>query len=210
MTHQEFIFSHLSSFGVYSKQMEAMRAAEQEPTGLSFSEVVTLHQRGVYTYLLRLTRNPHDAQDLFQETFLKACRAYASLPSQADHKTWLLRIATNLAKNYFRDRKRHGRVIVSNEQLCSPEVEHYPHKADGAEATVSSQETARILLVAIDALPFRQRAAFLQRKFEGLSYEAIAANLGCSGETARAHVYQALRKIRLSLDQANSLERGMQ
>ncbi len=186
-----------------------MRVQGQEPRRLFFNEVVTLYQRGVYTYLLRLTYNPHDTQDLFQETFLKACRAYASLPSKADYKAWLFRIATNLAKNYFRNRKRHGRIIVSNEQLYRPEVEHYPHKADGAEAAVISRETARTLLMAIDALPFRQRAAFLQRKFEGLSYGAIAANLGCSGETARAHVYQALRKIRLLLDQHNNVERGI-
>lgn len=185
-----------------------MKAVGQEPVGLSFSEAVTLHQRGVYTYLLRLTHNPHDAQDLFQETFLKACRAYASLPPEVDHKAWLLRIATNLAKNYFRDRKRHGRVIVNEEQICSPEAEPHTHKVDGAEATLISQETTRILLAVIDALPFRQRSAFLQRKFEGFSYEAIAANLGCSGETARAHVYQALRKIRLLLDQHSSIERG--
>ena len=185
-----------------------MRAAEQEPTGLAFSEVVTLHQQGIYTYLLRLTHNPHDAQDLFQETFLKACRAYASLSPQADHKAWLFRIATNLAKNYFRDGKRRGRVIVSNKQLYGPEVECYPHKAAGAEAAVISQETIRIVLAAIEALPFRQRAAFLQRKFEGLSYETIAANLGCSGQTARAHVYQALRKIRLWLDQHSSGKKG--
>jgi len=185
-----------------------MRVVGQEPGGLSFSEVVTRHQREVYTYLLRLTRKPHDTQDLFQETFLRACRAYASLPAGADYKAWLLRIATNLAKNYFRDCQRHGRVIVSNERLCSPEVEYHTHTADGAEAAIVSQETTRILLAAIDALPFKQRAAFLQRKFEGLGYEAIAVNLGCSSETARAHVYQALRKLRLSLDQRSSIAKG--
>lgn len=61
------------------------------------------------------------------------------------------------------------------------------------------RETAHTLMAAIDALPFRQRAALVQRQFEGLDYQTIAANLACSPEAARAHVYQALRKLRLSL-----------
>ncbi len=69
-----------------------------------------------------------------------------------------------------------------------------------------SRETAQTLLATIDTLPFRQRTALIQRQFEGLEYDAIAANLECSAESARAHVYQALRKLRfaLSADQQQS------
>jgi RNA polymerase sigma-70 factor (ECF subfamily) len=67
-----------------------------------------------------------------------------------------------------------------------------------------SRETAHTLLTAIDALPFRQRVALVQRQFEGLDYPAIAANLGCSQDSARAHVYQALRKLRLTLDHSTT------
>ena len=67
-----------------------------------------------------------------------------------------------------------------------------------------SRETARTLLTSIEALPFHQRAALIQRQFEGLDYHTIATNLGCSLESARAHVYQALRKLRLSLEHSDS------
>jgi RNA polymerase sigma-70 factor (ECF subfamily) len=70
------------------------------------------------------------------------------------------------------------------------------------EGVMISHEIAHTLLTAIDALPFRQRVAFIQRQFEGLDYSAIAARLGCSRDSARAHVYQALRKLRLALDQS--------
>jgi RNA polymerase sigma-70 factor (ECF subfamily) len=69
-----------------------------------------------------------------------------------------------------------------------------------------SRETAHTLLTAIDALPFHQRAALVQRQFEGLDYPTIAINLGCSQDSARAHVYQALRKLRLALERGTRSE----
>jgi len=85
--------------------MLAMSAEQQQDERLSFAEVITLHQQAVYSYLLRFTRNLHDAQDLFQETFLRAHRAYPALPTDADLRAWLMRIAVNLSKNYVRDRQ---------------------------------------------------------------------------------------------------------
>jgi len=176
-----------------------MHVAQQQDERLSFVEVVTLHQKVVYGYLLRFTRSPHDAQDLFQETFLRAHQAYTALPADADHRAWLMRIAINLSKNYVRDRQRRSRVLVGESD------EHTMNGMSPAQATIDteetmiSRETAHALITAIEALPFRQRAALVQRQFEGLDYQAIADNLECSPESARAHVYQALRKLRLSL-----------
>lgn len=180
--------------------MSALRQQDERPP---FTEVVTLHQRAVYGYLLRFTHNLHDAQDLFQETFLRAHRAYPALPADADLRAWLLRIAINLTKNYVRDRQRRAKVLVDEAQ---------GHDADGiltgeagtdTENTMIAHETARTLLTTIEALPFHQRSALVQRQFAGLDYSTIALNLGCSQESARAHVYQALRKLRLALELAD-------
>jgi len=97
----------------------AVSAARRQDERLSFAQVVTLHQKAVYGYLLRFTRNSHDAQDLFQDTFLRAQRAYAALPADADLHAWLMRIAINLSKNYARDRQRRGRVLVDEEEAYS-------------------------------------------------------------------------------------------
>ena len=77
---------------------------------------------------------------------------------------------------------------------------------DGAdvEETVIANETTQTLRAAIETLPFRQRAAFVQRQFEGLDYQVIASNLECSQDSARAHVYQALRKLRLVVARHNA------
>ena len=66
---------------------------------------------------------------------------------------------------------------------------------------MAANETTQTVLAAIETLPFRQRTALVQRQFEGLDYRVIASNLACSQETARAHVYQALRKLRLALQE---------
>src|SRR2546427_4361658 len=94
----------------------AVSAARRQDERLSFAQVVTLHQKAVYGYLLRFTRNPHDAQDLFQETFLRAHRAYAALPADANLRAWLMRIAVNLTKNYVRDRQRRAKVLVDEDK----------------------------------------------------------------------------------------------
>jgi len=182
----------------------AMSAVRQQEERLTFAEVVTLHQGAVYRYLLRFTRNPQDAQDLFQDTFLRAYRAYAALPTEANVRAWLMRIAINLTKNYVRDRLRHRRVIVESADSDSPYGQPEGVAQLDTEGEMLSRETAHTLLTAIDALPFRQRVALVQRQFEGLDYPTIAANLGCSQDSARAHVYQALRKLRLALDHSIS------
>ena len=156
-----------------------------------FGEIVDLHQRAVYRYLVRCTGNSDDAQELFQETFLRAYRAYADLPTDANHRAWLFRIATNLVKNYIRGRQRYRKVFVADAPLPSPG----PHPAT-PEQTVHSRETARVVLNALRALPFKQRTALIQRQLEGFAYREIAENLACSEDSARAHVYQALKKLR--------------
>ena len=191
----------------------AMSAVQQQSERLAFYEVVTLHQKTIYGYLLRFTHNVHDAQDLFQDTFLRAYRVYTALPTDADLRAWLMRIAVNLSKNYLRDRRRRGRVMVDEDYQQNVDGALFAEKSTDTEKTMISRETARTLLVTIDTLPFRQRAALIQRQFEGLDYSVIATNLGCSPESARAHVYQALRKLRLSLsssDDAQSFIHGRQ
>ena len=177
---------------------------------------MTLHQQAVYGYLLRFTRDPHDAQDLFQETFLRAYRAYTGLQNTQDahpqqdeqneinYRAWLMRIAINLSKNYARDRQRRSRVLVATDQEEAESNAFPVGNETDVEETVIANETTQTLLTAIETLPFHQRAALVQRQFEGLDYHIIASNLECSQDSARAHVYQALRKLRLAVARHNA------
>lgn len=185
-----------------------MTLSDQQPTTkkYDFHEIIDRHQRAIYRYLVRCTGNIDDAQELFQDTFLRAHRAYVGLSADANHQAWLFRIATNLVKNYIRSRERRRKVFVDG---AAPAASHSTSSnTSNAEDDLQLQETAHILLKALQALPFRQRTALIQRQFEGLDYRLIAENLECSEDTARAHVYQALRKLRIRWHQMMNDENG--
>ena len=183
-----------------------MTLSNRQPTTkkYDFHEIIDLHQRAIYRYLVRCTGNIDDAQELFQDTFLRAHRAYVGLSADANHQAWLFRIATNLVNNYIRSRERRRKVFLDGAVLAvSHSTSSNSSNSSDAEDALQLQETTHILLKALQALPFRQRTALIQRQFEGLDYRLIAENLECSEDTARAHVYQALRKLRIRWHQMN-------
>lgn len=160
----------------------------------AFDTVVSAHHAEIYRYLQRAIGRTGDADDISQETFLRAFRAYGSLPRDANVRAWLFSIATNLAKNYFRAESRRRKAYEEVRASARETV------GSVAEAEVVSRETGELVEGIVQRLPLKQRLAFTQRKIHGLDYEAIGRSLGCSAESARAHVFQAVRKIRQALD----------
>ena len=159
-----------------------------------FEAVVTAYHGEIYRYLRRMGRRASEADDLSQETFLRAYRAWRALEPEANVRAWLFTIATNLSRNHYRGQKRR--------RLAYAAVSATASEADGAgpdRMTISRETGARVEAI-VAQLPLKQRLAFIQRKIHGLEYDAIGASLQCSAETARAHVFQALRKIRRGLD----------
>jgi RNA polymerase sigma-70 factor (ECF subfamily) len=160
----------------------------------SFEALMAEHHGEIYRYLLRATGRRPDADDLCQETFLRAFRAHRSLPPGANARAWLFAIATNLSKNHYRSQSRRRRAYAA--------VSWTAPSTDGAgpdRATIAVETTSRVEAI-VERLPLKQRLAFVQRKLHGLEYDVIGANLGCSPDSARAHVFQALRKIRQGLE----------
>jgi RNA polymerase sigma-70 factor (ECF subfamily) len=159
-----------------------------------FEAVVAAHHAEIHRYLVRATSRPGDADDLSQETFVRAYRAYRTLPPDANVRAWLFAIATNLCRNHFRAEGRRRQAMVKAAASASERGPSWPE----GEA-IANQASARIDRIVI-ALPLKQRLAFTMRKVHELDYEAIGESLDCSAESARAHVFQALRKIRRGLD----------
>jgi RNA polymerase sigma-70 factor, ECF subfamily len=159
-----------------------------------FEAVVAAHHAEIHRYLVRATSRPGDADDLSQETFVRAYRAYRTLPPDANVRAWLFAIATNLCRNHFRAEGRRRQAMVKAAAGASERGPSWPE----GEA-IANQASARIDRIVI-ALPLKQRLAFTMRKVHELDYDAIGESLDCSTESARAHVFQALRKIRRGLD----------
>lgn len=144
----------------------------------TFDELVDAHGREIYAYALRLSGDRDDADDLFQETFLAAFRAFGR--TRDEHlRAWLYRIATNKAIDV---RRRAARTVrLEDLALATP-------ARDGV--------TTADLAVAIRALPAGERAAFVLRRVQDLSYGEVARVLECTEDAARQRVSQATRKVK--------------
>jgi RNA polymerase sigma-70 factor, ECF subfamily len=155
-----------------------------------FEDAVASLERDLMRFLLRTTRDREDSLDLFQETWLRAYRAYPSLRSADGLRPWIFHIAANLCRNRARDRMRRARVIASDG--------HDPAASTPRVTVASSSSPDRVLglKAAIAKLPDKQGKALMMRKIEGREYREIAAALECSADSARASVYQALRKLK--------------
>jgi len=155
-----------------------------------FEEAMRSLERSIMRFLLHATGDREDSLDLFQETWLRAYRAYPTLKSKDGLKPWVFRIAVNLCRNRARDRMRRARVISS----------------DGHDFAALSERAASSRRGSLDGLlglkrelarlPGKQGQALMMRKFAGLEYDEIATALQCSPESARASVYQALKKLK--------------
>lgn len=158
-----------------------------------FEDAVKSMEREIMRFLVRSTGDRDDAMDLFQETWLRAYRAYPTLQSEDGLRPWIFRIASNLCRNRARDRMRRGRVI-SNES-ADGDGESIERRA--AHHLNGGPEGALHLKRSIARLPGKQGQALMMRKFAGLEYAEIGTALNCSAESARACVYQALKKLRI-------------
>ena len=159
-----------------------------------FETIVATHHGEIYRYLRRLSWRAAEADDLSQETFLRAYRARERLTPDANVRAWLFTIATNVFRNHVRSERRR-RAAHDTVQATRRDRD-----LDGPEAQAVAGEVRSLTEAAIRTLPMKQRLAFTLRTLHDLDYELIGQSLDCSAESARAHVFQALRKIRISLN----------
>lgn len=152
---------------------------------LPFDELLRRHEREILRYLLRLSGNRDEAADLFQETWLRAYRAYPTLKPDSAPRAWLHAIAVNLWHNRARDGARRHRAM-------SAAASNSARQASGESDGYASVRLRELLA----ALPARQRKALQLRHFAGLSYAEIAGVMGGTQQSARANVSQAMKKLR--------------
>ena len=166
---------------------------------IRFEDLIEAHHDEIHRYLWRwaLTSSgpdpEADAQDLTQETFLRAFNAFDRLRPGSNHRAWLYKIATNCARSAWR---KAARVPTAPESVID--------RLAGASGPTPEQHMVDrgrdlILRRALAELPAKQQAAVTLRHLQGLDYPAIAAALECSEDSARANVYQGLKKLRQSL-----------
>ena len=165
----------------------------------AFRGLVDRHSRAVYRLAHRMTGNPQDAEDVVQETFLKAYRQLGRFESRANFGTWLHRIAVNCSIDLIRGRKHQemGHDANDLETLDSGDDQRVD---PSPERLMLSTEVQERVGRAMEGLTAMERAAFVLRHFEGQSIEEISGALGLKANAAKHSIFRAVRKMRVALE----------
>jgi RNA polymerase sigma-70 factor (ECF subfamily) len=167
-----------------------------------FEALIERHHDEIYRYLWRLlssagwSDSADEAQDLTQEVFLRAYGAFGRLRRGSNHRAWLYKIASNCAYTAL---GRDKRQAMRNEPLSDAIHQIAADPVDSPDCKAMLDETLEKTRQCVAELPPKQGAAVVLRYVQGLSYAEIAQALDCSQDSARANVYQGLRRLRQEL-----------
>lgn len=170
--------------------VERIRAGDKD----AFRILVDRHSRSVFRYAYRMTGNEFDAEDVVQETFLRAYRQLDHYESRSSFSTWIYRIATNYALDLLRSRKRRD----GNSQVTESMAASDP----GPDRACYNGQIRVRLTAALSMLSEQERTAFLLRHFEGQSIEEIGSVLGTATSATKNSIFRAVRKVREALEPA--------
>jgi RNA polymerase sigma-70 factor (ECF subfamily) len=159
--------------------------AAQKGDRAAFAELAGVYYDRLHRWLYHLTRDQHTAEDLTQETLLKAFAALARFKPGTNFRAWLFRIAYNSFVNQRRSLARQREGLP----------EDLPDDDGGPVEQVIHRETQALLARAVKRLPADFRGAFLLRVEEGLSFRQIASILNLTEETARWRVFKARQQL---------------
>jgi RNA polymerase sigma factor (sigma-70 family) len=163
--------------------------ARQRPDR-AFERLYRKHAGDVYRYALVVLRNPADAEDVTQTTFMNAYRAIERGERPRTPQNWLIAIAHNVCRQRFRQSQRRPNEVELNEGLAESMVVD--------DDAVSAEDIRR----ALGHLAFNQRAALVMRELEGRSYQEIAEILGLSVSAVETLIFRARRALREQLEEA--------
>lgn len=168
----------------------------QQGDKAAFDILVLKYQHKIIQLVNRYVKDSSEAQDVAQETFIKAYRAIGSFRGEAAFYTWLYRIAINTAKNDLVARSRRQTNYQIELQLVET-CENAPQLQDAQtpETDLLNQEILATIKKTIEGLPEEMRVAIILCEFDGLSYEAIAQAMDCPVGTVRSRIFRAREAI---------------
>jgi RNA polymerase sigma-70 factor (ECF subfamily) len=155
-----------------------------------FSELYRAHLRDVYSYAYYRIGNHHDAEDLTEQTFLQAYRHFERAQRESNGRPlrpWLIRIAHNLAANYYRDRSRRPLTQLEDAAILSA-----PH---GTEEMVEGREEVKEVLAGVSQLPDDRREALIMRFALDMDNREIARAMGRSEGATKVLIHRAIKQL---------------
>jgi len=170
--------------------------AQKQQLDRDFSELYRAHLRDVYSYAYYRIGNHHDAEDLTEQTFLQAYRHFERALAESNGRPlrpWLIRIAHNLAANYYRDRSRRPQTPLDDAAVLSA-----PH---ATEEVVERREEVQEVLKGVSNLPGDRREALIMRFALGMDNREIARALGRSEGATKVLLHRAIKQLEQGLRQ---------
>lgn len=178
-----------------ASEASAVLARARQGDGEAFRALVERHSRRAFQLAFRMTGNAQDAEDVVQESFLRAYRQLGRFEARANFATWLHRIVVNCAVDALRTRH-------AKQQRVSDSLDEAAPIAAGAadpERLAESAEVKQRVAAALDALSPLERAAFSLRHHEGRSIGEIGRTLGLGTSASKHAVFRAVKKLRAAL-----------
>jgi RNA polymerase sigma-70 factor, ECF subfamily len=175
----------------------------------AFRVLVERHSRALFRLAFRMTGNQQDAEDVVQESFLRAYKQLGKFDERATFGTWLYRIAANCSLDLVRSRKRRSEHVVPAGGIEGNEgveeiVSQLPTHDPTPERMALSGEVRERVLEAMEELSPNERTAFVLRHFEGMCIEEVSRVLECQPGAAKHSVFRAVQKLRRSLEPLGS------
>ena len=155
----------------------------------AFSLLVRRHQKSLLRLSVRFVKDMDQAEDVVQESFIKAYERLNSFEARSSFRSWLFQIAINTAKNKLRSR-RDDTTNIDDVPLAVAAV---------AESGLVHNSISKLIQSHIDQLPFKQKTALTLRVYEDLSFKEIAEIMECPYDTAKANYRHALMRLREEL-----------
>lgn len=157
----------------------------------AFHELVSTHDERVMTLALQLTRNKYDAEDLYQEVFMKAYKSITSFRLESDFFTWLYRITVNSFYNLQRKSSR-----IKYQESLDPAKDPSHDIPDQSVNTRESEEIKGAVTAALNQLPAQQKTVFVLKHYEGMKIREIANILDISSGTVKRYLFRSMEKLR--------------
>jgi len=162
-----------------------------------FDRIVAAHRPQIFRFLLASTRDLDLSETLTQECFLKAHQHWESFRAESSVITWLMRIAINLQKDHWRNRRiQFWRQTRTNAVDADEASEWLPSGESSPEKQLLAREQVKRVWKAVDGLSRRQRTVFLLRFVEEMEIAEIGQATGLSEGTVKAHLSRALGRVR--------------
>lgn len=162
----------------------------------AFSEIVRRHQKSLLRLCVRFVKDMNIAEDVVQDSFIKAYEKLATFEGRSSFKSWLFQIAVNTAKNKLRE-NQYDTTDIENVQLGVEPM---------AERMLVETSLSSLIQGEVDKLPDRQKTALVLRVYEDMSFKEIAQIMDCPYDTAKANYRHALMKLRYAFEENQELK----